>query len=205
MATIATSVHPPISASSRRRTPFGAIAVVGGLLLLLGLTLSPLMFFDASPYSEIAATPTHLVLYAMWMLCLIALSQAFPQLGGMAGPAGRRLSAVAAVVAGGGMTFKAAAWFLLAFGNPSIAAHAPQMLDTTPDLVILLPGIAAEMAAMVGMIWLAVSGWRSGVFPRAAVILLILASIAVPVLGPLSNVPLGAALLWIGIAGARRD
>lgn len=156
MATLATSVHPPISAPARRRTPFGAIAVVGGLLLMLG-------------------------------------------------QAGRRLSAVAAVVAGGGMTLKAAAWFLLAFGNPSIAAHAPQMLDTAPDLVILLPGIAAELAAMVGMIWLAVSGSRSGVFPWVAVILLILASIAVPVLGPLSNVPLGAALLWIGIAGARRD
>lgn len=179
------------------------LTVSGAALLVLGVGLGPVMMFDSRPYSELAATPLHLAHYAAWTLCLVALSQVYPRLAGLAGPRGR-VSTAAATAAGVGVALDACARFVLAFVNPYLAAHEPALLDTTPDAILLVPALAASVAAMVGTIWLGVSGWRARAFPRPGVALLVLGSVAIPALGPLSNILLGAALMWCGMAARRR-
>jgi len=53
---------------------FDALAVVGGILLLLGVTLGPLVMFSTGSYADVSGTTAHLVHYAVWTACLLALS-----------------------------------------------------------------------------------------------------------------------------------
>lgn len=181
-----------------------ALTLTGAGLLALGVGLGPYMMFDSRPYSELSATPQHLVHYAVWAACLVALSQIYPRLAGLTGPHGRSVSVAAATAAGVGAALDACARFMLAFVNPFLAAHEPALLDSAPDAILLVPTLGVGVAAMVGVIWLGVSGWRAQVFPRPAVVLLVVGSLAIPVMGPLSNAFVGAALMWCGIAASRR-
>jgi hypothetical protein len=162
------------------------------------------MMFSSSPYSELSGTTGHLVHYAVWTACLIALSQLYPRLAGMSLTPGRRISTVAATVAAVGVALDACGRFVLAFVNPMLAEHEPSLLDTTPDAVLLVPLLGGGVVAMVGTVWLAVSGRRAGVFPRTSTVLLILGAVMIPAIGPLSTVVLGAALVWIGLGAGRR-
>lgn len=180
------------------------LTAIGAALFALGVGLGPLMMFDSRPYSELSATPQHLAHYVVWTACLVALSQIYPRLAGLTGPGGRSISLAAATAAGMGAALDACARFLLAFVNPYLAQHEPELLDTMPEAILLVPSIGVGVAAMVGVIWLGVSSWRARVFPRPAVVLMIIGSVAIPALGPLSNVLLGAALVWCGIAASRR-
>ena len=207
MTTIATSSTPAEriaeSASTGRGVMLG-LSVSGGVLLALGAALGPIMMFDPRPYSELAGTSAHLVHYAIWTACLVALSQLYPRLGGMHAGAGRRVSAVAATVAAVGVALDACARFALAFFNPLLANHEPYLLDTAPDAVLLVPSIGAGLVAMIGTVWLGVSGWRARVFPRPAAVLLVIGAITIPAIGTLSNILVGAGLAWIGVAALRR-
>lgn len=208
MTTITTHGKPSSSVDRRatdvRRT-MRALTVTGGVLLALGVTLGPMMMLDSRPYSELSGTAAHLTHYAVWTACLVALSQLLPRLGGMRVGRTRAVSSVAATVAGVGAALDACARFGLAFFNPMLARHEPHLLDTPPDAVLLVPSIAAGVVAMVGLVWVGVSGWRAGVFPRPAVVLLVVGAVAIPAIGPLSNGLVGAALVWIGIASLRRS
>jgi hypothetical protein len=191
-------------AQSPARGTLLGLSVTGGVLVALGVSLGPIMLLDPRPYSELAGTGAHLVHYAVWTACLVALSQLFPRLAGKGRDGGRPVSPVAATVAGTGVALDACARFSLAFVNPMLARHEPALLDTPPDAVLLVPSVAVGVLAMVGVAWLGVSGWRAGLFPRPAVVLLVIGAVAIPALGPVSNVLVGAALTWIGIAALRR-
>ncbi|CAL8973851.1 hypothetical protein TESS_TESS_00525 [Tessaracoccus sp. O5.2] len=181
----------------------GALAATGAVLLALGAVLGPVMMFDPSPYSVKSGESAHLVHYALWAGCLIVLSQVYPLLGGGSSGAGM-VSARAGVAAGAGVALDACTRFALAFYNPFLASHAPDLLDTAPDAVLLVPLLSAGVAAMSGTVWLAVSGWRRGTFPWPAAVLLLIGAVTIPAIGPLSNVAVGGALLWIGLSVLRR-
>lgn len=198
-----TAAGNPEVPTSPARPGLRGLTLAGAALCALGVGLGPLMMFDSRPYSELSATPQHLVHYAVWTACLVALSQIYPRLAGLTGPHGRSVSMAAATAAGVGAALDACARFLLAFVNPYLSAHEPALLDTAPDAILLVPTLCAGVAAMVGVTWLGVSGWRAKVFPRPAVVLLVVGALAIPALGPLSNVLLGAALVWCGIAASR--
>lgn len=206
-----TTIATPTTSGARVASPAAAgrgtmlgLAVTGGVLLTLGVTLGPIMMLDTRPYSELSATTAHLVHYAVWTGCLVALSQLLPRLGGLRADRGRAVSSVAASVAGAGVALDACARFGLAFFNPILATEDPHLLDTPPDAILLVPSISAGVVAMVGLVWLGVSGWRAGVFPRPAVALLVVGALAIPAIGPFSNGLVGAALVWIGITALRR-
>lgn len=205
MTTLSATGNVTVDARADRAPHPGlrGLTVTGAVLFALGVGLGPLMMFDSRPYSELAATPQHLAHYVVWTACLVALSQIYPRLAGLTGSGGRSISMAAATAAGAGAALDACARFLLAFVNPYLAHHEPELLDTVPEAILLVPSIGVGVAAMVGLIWLGVSGWRAGVFPRPAVVLMVIGSVAIPALGPLSNVLLGAALVWCGIAASR--
>ena len=206
--TTTTSGHAAAQRSStdtatRHGTTWG-LTLTGGILLGLGLVLGSTIMFDPRPYSEISATTAHTVHYAIWVACLVALSQLYPRLAGLSARPGRAISAAAATAAGVGAALDACARFMLAFVNPVLAEHAPDLLDTPPDAILLVPTIGVGVVAMVGVVWLAVSAAMAGVVPRAAAALLAIGAVAIPAAGPLSNVLVGAALVWFGIAAKRR-
>ena len=181
-----------------------ALAVTGGVLALNGLLLGTQLFLDARDYSEVATSGTHLAHYLLWTLCLVALCQLYPRLGVLRGNGGAVLPGPVLLLAGAGAALDACARFVSAFVTPYLAERQPSLVDTAPDEVLLVPLLATGVVAMAGTALLGVSGWRRRVFPRPAAALLVMGGVAIPALGPVSNVLLGAALVWIGLASQTR-
>lgn len=193
-----------VGSAAHARAALVALVATGALLALVGLVLGPRMMFDPRPYSEIAGSGAHLLHYALWTAGLVALSQTYPRLAGVRGPGGRSLPLPLLVFAGAAAALDACARFVLAFVNPMLAVHDPALLDTPPDAVLLVPTLGAGVVAMVATVAVGVSAWRRRVFPRPAVLLLVVGAVAIPVVGPLSNILVGAALVWAGTAALRR-
>lgn len=201
-----TAISSPPADLATRPTGLPAVLVtVGAVFAVNGVLLGSQLMLDGRAYSEVAAGTGHLVHYSLWTLCLVALSQLYPRMGGLRGRTGLRLPPPVLVLAGAGAALDACARFVSAFVAPYLAGREPQLMDSTPDAILLVPLLAASIAAMVGTGVLAVVGLRRRVFPLGAAVLLLLGAVAIPVLGPVSNVLLGAALVWIGSAARRGD
>lgn len=196
---------PPVGIAARVGGVPAALVTVGAVLAGNGALLGARLMLDSRAYSEIAAGTTHLLHYSLWTLCLVALSQLYPRMSGLRGRTGLRVPTPVLALAGAGVALDACARFVSAFVAPYLAGRQPQLMDSTPDAVLLVPLLAASIAAMVGTGLLAVVGLRRRVFPRGAAVLLLLGAVTIPVLGPVSNVLLGAALVWIGSTARRGD
>jgi hypothetical protein len=180
------------------------LTLTGAALAGNGLLLGTQLFLDARDYSVVAAGELHLAHYVVWTACLVALSQLYPRLGVLTGRSGSTLPSAVLALAGVGAALDACARFVSAFVTPYLAARNPALVDSAPDAVLLVPLLATGVVAMAGTAALGVSAWRRQVFPRPAAALLVLGGVAIPALGPVSNVLLGVALAWIGIAARRR-
>lgn len=196
---------PPVGLATRPTGVPAALMTVGAVFAGNGLLLGSRLMLDARAYSEVATGTGHLVHYALWTLCLVALSQLYPRMNILRGRTGLRVPAAVLALAGAGAALDACARFVSAFVAPYLAGREPQLMDSTPDAILLVPLLAASIAAMVGTGVLAVVGLRRRVFPLGAAVLLFLGAVAIPVLGPVSNALLGAALVWIGSAARRGD
>jgi len=177
--------------------------VVGALFAGNGALLGSQLLGDSRDYSVTAAGTVHLVHYGLWVVCLVALSQIYPRLDVLRGRTGRVLPTPVLALAGAGAVLDACARFVSAFVAPYLAERQPQLMDSPPDAILLVPMFATSVVAMVATAALAVVGLRRRVFPRGAAALLFLGAVAIPVLGPVSNVLLGVALVWIGSAARR--
>ena len=183
--------------------PLG-LCVTGAVLALNGLLLGSQLFLDARDYSQVATGYVHLAHYSLWALCLVALSQLYPRLGVLRSPAGATLPAEVLVLAGVGASLDACARFVSAYVTPYLAENQPSLVDNAPDPILLVPLLATGVVAMVGTAALGVSAWRRRIFPRPAAALLVVGGVAIPALGPVSNVLLGIALVWIGMSAHNR-
>ncbi len=200
--TTLTDVRPIAAPSTAAPT---GVAVVGAVLALNAAALgTQLMFGSAERYSQIADDLVHLVHYVTWTLCLLALTQLIPRLRGVPGTDGRTLPEPVLVGASVTTALLACVQFTQAFVSPYLAGAAPDLLDSTPSAIFLVPVLGAGVIAMVGMAALGVVAWRRGVVPLPAAALLVVGGLAIPALGPVSNVLLGAGLIWLGTAGRRR-
>jgi hypothetical protein len=180
-----------------------AVTVTGAALAINGAVLGSRLFFDSRDYSEISSTRLHLVHYVVWTACLVALSQLYPRMAVLRGPTGSGIARGVLTLAAVGAALEACTRFTLAFVNPYLAAHQPALLDTTPDAVLMVPLLGTGVVAMVGVAALGVLGWRRSVIPPALAVLLIVGALAIPVIGPMANVPLGVALAWLGVRWQR--
>ncbi len=197
MTTISSTQRPAVVTTGGTAP---ALAVTGAVLAANGLLLGSQLFFDSRDYSEVAGGPVHLLHYVIWTAGMLALSQLYHGLGRVPGRSGRTIPAAVVTLASVGVALDACARFVSAFVTPYLAAQEPALVDSTPDTILLVPLLATGVVAMAGTAALAVSAWRRGVFPRPAAVLLVVGAVAIPALGPLSNVLLGAALVWIGLA-----
>jgi hypothetical protein len=187
-----TTLTLPVQTTTTSRPVAATLAVVGGALAANGLLLGSQLFLDARAYSEAAGSWVHLAHYVVWTGCLVALSQLYPRLRGLPGPV--------LALAGVGVALDACARFVSAFVTPYLADHQPALVDDAPDPILLVPLLATGIVAMAGTVALAVAAWRRRLAPRAALVLMLLGGLAIPAIGPLSNVLLGAGLVWWGLA-----
>lgn len=176
-----------------------ALVAIGAVLAVAGAALGSQMFFDARPYSAIATSATHPIFYVMWTACLIALSQVYPRLASLRGGSGLTIGPVIATAAGVGAALDACARFVEAMVVPYLGRHAPELLDTPPDTALLVPLLATGVVAMLTTGTLAVVGLRRRVLPVGPAVMLVVGAVALPAIGPLSTVLIGAALAWLGL------
>ena len=201
MTTISTTPVPVVG--HRAGVPLG-LAATGAVLAANGLLLGSQLFLDSRDYSQVALGSTHLAHYLVWTLCLVALSQLYPRLASLRSVDGKALPAAVLVLAGVGAGLDACTRFVSAFVTPYLAERQPSLVDSAPDAILLVPLLATGVVAMIGTAALGVTAWRRRVFPRAAAVLLVVGGVAIPVLGPVSNVLLGFALVCIGTSHSRR-
>jgi hypothetical protein len=181
------------------------LMLTGAVFAANGALLGSQLLTDPRDYSQVAGGTLHLAHYVVWVLCLVALTQLYPRLGGLTGRTGRSIPAPVLALAGAGAALDACARFVSAFVTPYLAGREPALVDSAPDAILLVPLLATGVLAMAATATVAVVGLRRQVFPRSAAVLLILGAVAIPLLGPVSNVLLGVALVWIGSAARRLD
>jgi hypothetical protein len=202
-ASMTTDLLAPAPTTSTDRRSAVALTVTGAALALNAGVLGSRLFFDSRDYSEVASTPLHLVHYVVWTACLVALSQLYPRIVALRGPTGPGIARGVLTLAAVGAALDACSRFVQAFVNPYLAAHQPALLDTAPDSVLLVPLLGTGVVAMVGIAAMGVLGWRRAVLPRPLAVLLIIGAVAIPVIGPMANVPFGVALAWLGVRWQR--
>jgi hypothetical protein len=199
-----TTISTPLPAVTNRNLMPLALTVVGATLAGNGLLLGTQLFLDSRDYSQVATGGLHLAHYVVWTACLVALSQLYPRLGALRGATGSRLPEAVLVLAGVGAALDGCTRFVSAFVTPYLADRQPGLVDSAPDPILLVPLLASGVVAMVGTAALGVSGWRRDIFPRPAAAMLVVGGVAIPVLGPVSTVLLGASLVWVGTAVRKR-
>jgi hypothetical protein len=201
-----TAISPTRVAVSARPTSLTTgLVLTGAVLAANGALLGSQLLTDARDYSQVAGGNLHLAHYVLWVLCLVALTQLYPMLGGLRGRTGRSVPTPVLALAGAGAALDACARFVSAFVTPYLAERSPALVDSPPDAILLVPLLGTGVLAMAATATLAVVGLRRRVFPRGAAVLLLLGAVAIPVLGPVSNVLLGMALVWIGSAARGVD
>lgn len=201
MTVISSVQAPTITATG---VPVG-LAVTGAVFTVNGLVLGTQLFLDPRDYSQVAGSTLHLVHYIVWTACLVALTQLYPRLGSVKGRSGATLPGAVLALAGAGAALDACSRFVSAFVTPYLAGRAPGLVDSAPDAILLVPLLATGVFAMAATAALGATAWRRRIFPRPAALLLVLGGVAIPVLGPVSNVLLGLALVWIGFAVRERS
>jgi hypothetical protein len=200
--TVISSVQAPTVTATG--VPVG-LALTGAVFAVNGLVLGTQLLLDPRDYSQIASSNLHLVHYVIWTACLVAMTQLYPRLGSLRSRSGAALPSTVLALAGVGAALDACSRFVSAFVTPYLAGRAPGLVDSAPDAILLVPLLASGVFAMAATAALGAIAWRRRVFPRPAALLLVLGGVAIPVLGPVSNVLLGLALVWIGFAVRERS
>jgi hypothetical protein len=191
--------------AARVRGPLVALAASGVVLAVNAVALGVPLFLDSRDFSEVAATPLHLAFWSIQLTALVVLSQVYPRLRELEGPGGRRLPEGALVLLGVGVVLDAATRFLEAFAVPAMAEAHAEFIDTTPPASLLVPLLGAGVVHMAGLVTIAVFAFRRRILPRPAAVLIALGGLAVPTIGPVAGLLLGAGLAWGGLARLREQ
>jgi hypothetical protein len=170
----------------------GLAAVAGGVSLAIAEVVA-LSFFGYD-FSRTATTGT----YALYSVLVMITGVLLPL--GLVGLYVRQLEAsgplglVGFVVAFIGTVLVAGFFWSSAFVAPILAVEAPQLLAVSS-----LPGFFRSFIVF-GLGWLlfGVATLRAGVYPRGAVVLLIVGAVLIVIRLPLISVVLDAAVAWMG-------
>lgn len=175
---------------------------LAGLTTLVAAPFDLISTFDSAPLSEAVTTVPYLLSGLIALVSSVFLAVAVAGLADHDGPGGRRLGRAALVL---GLLAAISAVYLQVihtFILPTFAAIAPDAVNGPPTGLAAVAVAGGLGFAVIGLVTLAVSAFRTRVFPRPAAVL-----IAVGILGFLtggfSTLVLGAGLLWAGVAGMR--
>lgn len=190
-----------MSGLSLDRMGASSALLAGALLLGSAAAFGPaLLFSDAETFSQTAQTSGHFAYYTIQMLAAIPLALA---LVGLVLRYGDRLGRAVTLIFPltlAGVMLNAATYWMQAFVVPALAVKLPSMLDSPPEGMALVGMLGAGVLYMIGWVAFGIVLFRAGVLPRMAIALLMLGALITPVIGPLSNLLFGTALIWIGLA-----
>ncbi len=175
----------------------GLAAMVAGVLLLVAELLELLPAFDDLLFSELALTGLFAFQNTLYLLGLILLSVGLVGLYARQSETAGPLGLVGFLVALVGTVFFTGFFWANLFVAPALAVGAPEFLDQGGRF----PGFRLSLLIYaVGWLLFGLASLNARVYPRAAVIALILGA-ALDLFGaPLSGLVIDAAFVWLGFS-----
>jgi hypothetical protein len=184
--TVRAAVDPPVARL--------AAAVAGAALVIAELLYLVVGLAVPDPSSGLATVQAVLFLVGLALL-VVALAglrhDAFDRARPLAA-IGFPLALVGTVLNAGGL------WTDL-FVVPGIAAGAPELVTAGPDAVLTTGYVLSSAVFVLGWATVGVAALRARAWPRAAALLLVVGAVVSFVPAPLTFVPFGVAVAWIGL------
>jgi hypothetical protein len=178
----------------------GLAAMAAGVLLLVAELLELLTGFGDETFSELALTGLFTFQQALYLLGLTLLSVGLVGLYARQLEAAGPLGLVGFLVAFIGTVFFTGFFWANIFIAPALAVGAPEFLDLGGRFPGFFPSL---LTYAVGWILFGLASLRARVYPRAAVVLLIVGAALDPLGGlplPFIGVVIDAAFVWLGFS-----
>lgn len=178
----------------------GLAAILSGVLLVLGELLNLFIDFETDPV-EGATSATSLVQSVAFMLgvalLLVALVGLYTRL---AEATGRTLGLVGFLLAlvGTGMVM-GVLWDQI-FTVPALAQVAPALLESDPPALVNFGFMFSFVLFGLGWLLFGVAAYRARVYPRVAVILLMVGAVLLILPLPFVGLVFAVGVAWLGLA-----
>lgn len=176
----------------------GLAAILGGALLIvsdfLGFTVL------SGDLTETTATGTYLADGSMRVLAGVLLLLGLVGLYARQSEASGGLGLVAFLIAFAGTALILGTWWTNAFVAPSLATEAPAFLEAGPTGVLGVGFTLSFALGAVGWLLFGLVSLRTRIYPRAAVIVLIVGAVLTFVPLPGAGVVFYVAIAWLGFA-----
>ena len=181
----------------------GLAAILGAALLLISDFLS-LTVLSGDP-AEIVTTGAYLADGGTRVLAGIMLLLGLVGLYARQSGASGTLGLVAFLVAFAGTALILGTWWTNAFVAPVLAQENSRLLETGPTGMMSVAFTLSFALAGVGWLLFGLVSLRAGVYPRAAVVVLMIGAVLTFVPLPGGQVVFEVGLAWLGLALLSRD
>ncbi len=178
-------------------------AIISGILLIVSELLYLIVGLEfsadtATSNSFIAQSMLFLIAGVLLLGGLLGLYAGQTEILGLVGAAGFLVAFVGTALAAG------SSWDT-AFIVPAVAEEAPALLDAGLPPLALFGNVLSWGLLTIGWFLLGLAVLRARVYPRAAVILLMVGAVLAFFPLPFSIVPFGGALIWLGALSLSLD
>lgn len=175
----------------------GLAAVLAGVLLTIGDFLA--LATETENLSEWATTPSYVLVWFLYLLGGVLLLVGLVGLYAYQSEAAGILGLVGFVGAFLGTVMVMGAVWAQLFIAPFLAVEAPGTLDTEPTGSLATGFTLSFTLLAVGWLLFGIAALRARVYPRAAVIVLIVGAIIGFLPIPLTELVLNVAVAWLGL------
>lgn len=178
----------------------GLAAVLSGVLLVLGELLNLFIDFETDPV-EGATSATSIVQSVTFMLgvalLLVALVGLYTRLAEVTG---RTLGLVGFLLALVGTGMVMGVLWDQTFTVPALAQVAPTLLESGPPALVNFGFMFSFVLFGLGWLLFGVAAYRARVYPRIAVILLMVGAVLLILPLPFVGLVFAVAVAWLGLA-----
>ncbi len=175
----------------------GLAAILGGTLLLISDLLSLTVF--SGDLTEIATTDAYLADGGTRLLAGVLLLLGLVGLYARQSEASGVLGLGAFLIAFAGTTLILGTWWTNTFVAPSLATEAPAFLEAGPTGVLGVGFTLSFALGALGWLLFGLVSLRARVYPRAAVVVLMVGAVLAFAPLPISGVVLQVAIAWLGL------
>ena len=182
----------------------GPLAVAAGaLMVVVEVVIFPIVDRDdrVGTSTNTVYRISGVVYFVAFCLLLLAVVAAY---GWQAHQAGR-FGVVGVIAAMVGTMFLGGDLWFETFYVTYLADIAPEVLDADPSGLIVIGAVSSYLLFAIGWALFGLSSLRAGVFPRAICIAIVIGGlIGFQSLLPPYGIPLGLAMIWLGVWMLRR-
>jgi hypothetical protein len=177
----------------------GLAAVLAGVLLVLADLLNLAIGFDTDPV-EASTSATYAIQSVVLMLAVALLLVGLVGLYTRVAEAVGGLGLVGFLVALVGTGMVMGVIWDQTFTVPAIAQAAPTLLETDPPALVNFGVIFSFALSSLGWLLFGIAAYRARVFPRIAVILLMVGAVLNSIPLPFVGIIFAVAVAWLGFA-----